>query len=96
MVEWIGIDALMESLEVMTMAYDASRHSTGDHLRTVWDGSLETLREEPVAGLFHCAVNNTRHTVKWLSDMVEISRDTLDDLSRVNQSRRDRIRLIDR
>ena len=31
-----------------------------------------------------------------LGDVVDISRDTLDDLSRVNQERKDRVRLLDR
>lgn len=95
MVEWIGIEALMESMEVMSMAYDAARDSTGDHLRTVWDESSEILRRTPLTGLFRCAANNTRLTFTWMGDVAGISKDTLSDLSRVNQERRDRVRLLD-
>jgi hypothetical protein len=95
MVEWIGIEALMESMEVLSMAYDATRDTTGDHFRTVWDESTEILREAPVIGLFRCAANNTRLTAAWMGDVLGISKDTLSDLSRVNQERRDRVRLLD-
>ena len=95
MVEWIGIEALMESMEVLSMAYDATRDATGDHFRTLWDESSEILREAPVTGLFKCATNNTRLTVTWMGDVLGISKDTLSDLSKVNQERRDRVRLLD-
>jgi hypothetical protein len=41
-------------------------------------------------------VNNTKLTVRLLEDVAEITRDTFDDLTRVNQERRDRMRLLDR
>jgi len=95
MVEWIGIEAMMESVEVMSMAYDAARDVTGDHLRTLWDESGDILRKAPVTGLFRCAANNSRLTATWMGDVLGISKDTLSDLSRVNQERRDRVRLLD-
>ncbi len=94
MVEWIGIEALMESMEVLSMACDAARDATGDHFRTLWDESNEILREAPVTGLLKCAANNTRLTVTWMGDVLGISKDTLSDLSKVNQERRDRVRLL--
>ena len=96
MVEWIGIEALMESMEVMSMAYESARDATGDHLKTVWDESVDILREAPVAGLFRCATNNSRLTASWVGNVLGISKDTLSDLSRVNQERRDRVRLLER
>jgi len=96
MVEWIGIEALMESMEVMSLAYETARDATGDHLRSVWRDSKEILVEAPVSGVLRCASNNTRLTVSWLGDVIGISKDTLSDLSRVNQERRDRVRLLDR
>ena len=96
MVEWVGIEALMESMEVMSMAYEAARDSTGDHLRNLWDESNGIMRQTPFTGMFRCAANNTRLTVDWLGDVVGISKDTVTDLSRVNQERRDRIRLLEK
>jgi hemerythrin-like domain-containing protein len=94
MIEWVGIEALMESMEVLSMAYDTTRSATGDHLRTALDDSLQTMRANPLTGLMRCAINNTRSTFDWMGDMADISRDSLEDLSRVNRARKDRIRLV--
>ena len=96
MMEWISLEALMESLEVMSMALDSARSSAGDHLRAALDDSRDMFRDSPLTAPFMCAVNNTKLTVRLLEDVAEISRDTLDDLTRVNQERRDRMRLLDR
>jgi hemerythrin-like domain-containing protein len=96
MVEWIGIEALMESLEVVSMAYESARGTTGDHLRSALDESLELFRASPLTAPFRCAANNAKVTFRLLGEVAEISRDTLDDLSRVNQERKDRVRLLDR
>lgn len=96
MMEWISLEALMESLEVMSMALDSARSSAGDHLRAALDDSRDMFRESLLTAPFMCAVNNTKLTVRLLEDVAEISRDTLDDLTRVNQERRDRMRLLDR
>jgi hemerythrin-like domain-containing protein len=94
MVEWIGIEALLESMEVMSIALETAREATGDHLQSIWKDSTGILREAPLTGMFKCASNNTRLTVDWLGNVIGISKDTLSDLSRVNQERRDRVRLL--
>jgi hemerythrin-like domain-containing protein len=94
MVEWIGIEALLESMEVMSIAVETARDATGDHLRSIWKDSTGILREAPLTGMFKCASNNTRLTVDWLGNVIGISKDTLTDLSRVNQERRDRVRML--
>ena len=94
-VEWIDVEALMESLEVVSMAFDTARNATGGHLRAILDDSNDIMRETPLSGVFRCAVNNTRLTASWMGDVLGISRDTLTDLSKVNQARKDRIRLLD-
>ncbi|MEM1110748.1 MAG: hemerythrin domain-containing protein [Pseudomonadota bacterium] len=94
--EWAGIDAMMESLEVMSMAAESARDSASDHLRAVVDDSLDLFRAAPVSAPLRCAVNNTRHTVSFLGDIFDISRDTMDDLGRVNQERKARVRLLAR
>lgn len=96
MVEWVGIEAFMESLEVMSIAYESTRSTVGDHLRTALDDSLDYFREAPLSAPLRCAANNTMITFRLLGDVAEISRETMNDLSRVNQARRDRIRLMDR
>lgn len=96
MVEWIGIDAFMESLEVLSMALESARHSAGDHLQAALDDSRDMFREAPLSAPVQCALNNTKLTIRLLEEVANISRDTFKDLSRVNQERLDRIRLLDR
>lgn len=96
MVEWIGIEALMESMEVMSMAMDSVRDTAGDHLRSALDEARDMFRESPLSAPFRCAANNAKVTIRLLGDVADISRDTMDDLSRVNQERKDRVRLLDR
>lgn len=95
MVEWIGLEALLESIEVVSMAYDSGKDITGEHLRTALDDSLSILREKPLTAPLHCALNNTRLTFSWMGDLADVSRDTLADLVKVNQERKDRVRLLD-
>jgi hemerythrin-like domain-containing protein len=95
MVEWIGLEALMESLEVMSMAYDSARHSTRDHVRAAMDDARDFFGESLFTAPMRCAINNTKLTFRLLEDVAGISRDTLDDLSRVNREREDRVRLLD-
>ncbi|MEP1469967.1 MAG: hemerythrin domain-containing protein [Halieaceae bacterium] len=96
MVEWVGLEALLESFEVMSMAYDSGKDITGEHVRTALDESLSILREKPLTAPLRCAVNNTRLTFSWMGDLADVSRDTLADLVKVNQERKDRVRLLDR
>lgn len=94
MIEWVGIEALMESLEVLSMAMDNTRDATGDHLRSAMDDTVEAVRENPLTAPLRSAVNNTRTAFNWFGDVVDISRDTFEDLSRVNQARKDRVRMV--
>lgn len=96
LVEWIGIEALMESIEVLSMAYDSVRSSAGDHVQAAVDDSRDLLREAPMKAPVKMVLNNTKLTLALLEDVLGIGRDVLGDLSRVNQERKDRVRLLDR
>jgi len=96
MAEWIGLEAFMESLEVVSIAYESARETTQEHLRTALDDSLGYFREAPLSAPLRCVANNTRVTFRLLGEVAEISLETLEDLSRVNQARKDRIRLMER
>lgn len=96
MVQWIGIEALMESLDVLSLAVESARTSAGDHLRAALDESKDMFKQAPLAAPVRCTVNNTKLTVKLLEDVASISRDALEDLSRVNRARRERGKLLDR
>jgi hemerythrin-like domain-containing protein len=96
MVEWVGIEALMESLEVVSIAYESARDTVGNQMRDALQDSLALLREAPLSAPLRVATNNAKATFRLLGEVAEISRETLDDLSRVNQARKDRVRLLDR
>ena len=54
------------------------------------------FREAPLSAPLRCAANNTRLTLQLFGEVAEISWETLQDLSRVNQERKDRLRLMAR
>jgi hemerythrin-like domain-containing protein len=93
--EWLAIEALMESLEVLSMAYESARNIAGEHAKLAWEESLEMFQESAVTAPWRCAANNTRLGLRFAQQVAEISRDALGDLSRVNQERKNRSRLID-
>ena len=95
LVEWLSIEAVMESLEVLSMAYESARGSAGEHVRIAWDEGLELFRESAVTAPLRCAANNARLGLRLFQEIAEISREALGDISRVNQERKDRIRLLD-
>lgn len=96
MSEWIGIEAFMESLEVLSLAYDSARSSTGEHLRTAVDEAREMFQESPITAPVLCALNNTRLGLAFARDVFAISRDTVEDLIQVNRDRRHRLGRLDR
>jgi hemerythrin-like domain-containing protein len=94
--EWIGIEAFLESLEVVSIAYESTRDTAGDSLRTAVSDALGFFREAPLSAPMRCVANNTSLAMRLLREVASISRETLEDLSRVNQERRDRVRLLER
>ncbi|MDG1944526.1 MAG: hemerythrin domain-containing protein [Halioglobus sp.] len=96
LVEWVGVEAFMESLDVVSIAYESAVGTAGDHLRGAVRDAVKYAKKDPMSAPLRCAVNNTRVAFRLLGDVFDISRETLDDLSRVNRERIDRIRLLDR
>ncbi|MEH6589210.1 MAG: hemerythrin domain-containing protein [Halioglobus sp.] len=94
MVEWVGIEAFMESIDVLSMAYDTARHSAEGHLRGAVDDNVDFMRENLFTAPWRCLFSNTKMTFKLLGEVADISRDTLEDLSRVNQARKDRVHMV--
>jgi hemerythrin-like domain-containing protein len=95
LVEWLSVEAVMESLEVVSMAYESVRGSAGEHVRLAWDEGVEMFRESAVTAPWRCAGNNARLGLRLIRDIADISREALGDISRVNRERKDRIRLLD-
>ena len=96
MIEWTGLDAFMESFEVVSIAYDSARSTAETHVRDALNDAFGYFRKAPFSAPVRCAANNTRLTFRLLGDIAEISLETVDDLSRVNQARKNRMRLLNR
>lgn len=95
LVEWLSVEALMESLDVLAMARESLRGSASDHLRAAWEDGVAMFRESALTAPWRCTENNIRLGRRLLQEVAEISRDALDDLSRVNRERKARIDLIE-
>lgn len=94
--EWVGVEALLESMDVLSIALESARSSAGEHVLAAVDESKAIFKTAPLAAPMRCAVNNTKLTFKLLEDVASISRDAVSDLSRVNQARRKRVELLSR
>lgn len=95
LVEWLSVGAFMESLEVVSMAYESSRGSADEHVRIALDEGKELLRESLVTAPWRLAGNNVRLGLRLVQEVAEISREALDDIARINRERKDWIRLMD-
>jgi len=93
--EWLGVEALMESLDVVSIAYESARGRAREHARMAWEEGLELFRESPVTAPWRCTGNNARLGLRLLQEVADISREALADISRVNRERKDRMRLLD-
>lgn len=92
--EWIGLDAFMETLEVMGMAFDASRHSAGEHLKRSFDEGIDIVLDDPLSSPLRVTANNTKLTLSLLGEVAAISREVVQDLAKINRSRMDQIRFL--
>ncbi|MFT4519802.1 MAG: hemerythrin-like domain-containing protein [Halioglobus sp.] len=95
MIEWIGIEAFMESLEVLSIAYDSTRKTAGDHLRTALRESGDFFYDTPLVAPVLATANNARVTFRLLVAVTKISRETISDLSHVNEERKGRMRFLE-
>lgn len=91
LLEWTGLEALMESMEVLGSANHSAAQATADALRTSLHDSLRILRETPLTAAPRCAINNTRLGGRWLGTVVGIARDAMTDLARINRERRQQL-----
>jgi hemerythrin-like domain-containing protein len=99
LVEWVGLEALLESYEVIAMALENSRDAARQHYQELVEETGELLENRGEHGgvmmlPLRCVVNNTRRAGKFLRAIGGISKDTFSDLSELGRGARDRIRLV--
>ncbi len=93
-VEWMGLEAFMETMDVVGMAYDASRHCAGEHFKQSVDDSVDILLSNPLTAPLRVTANNTKLTFSLLGEVADIYREVAQDLVKINRSRRDQSRLL--
>ncbi len=86
--EWTGLEAILESVEVLGSANHRAVQATTEALRASLTDSLRILRETPLTVAPRCAINNTRLAGRWLGAVAGIARDAAADISRISRDRR--------
>jgi len=94
--EWVGLDAAVESLDVLALALRAGRTTTRLHIRTALQTSLAAFRDDPLRAPLRTLRSNSRQYLGWLRDVALLGRDAAQDLLEVNDRRRARRRLLRR
>lgn len=89
--EWTGLEAILESLDVLGSANQSAAQATAEVLRTSLRDSLQILRETPLTAAPRCAINNTRLGGRWLGTVAGIASDAVTDLTRINRERRQQL-----
>jgi len=89
--EWMGLVAILESLEVLGTANQSAAQATADALRTSLRDSLRILRESPLTAAPRCLINNTRLGGRWLGTVAGITSDAISDLARINRARQQQL-----
>ncbi|MFO7551471.1 MAG: hemerythrin domain-containing protein [Haliea sp.] len=92
--EWTGLEAVLESLEVLGIANQTAAQATAETLRTSLSDSLRILRETPLTAAPRCAINNTRLGGRWLGTVAGIAGDAVADLTRINRERRQQLEKV--
>jgi len=94
MTEWLGLETLMESLEVLSIARDHSRSSTREHLRETSEQCKEIVSAGLMQAPLKCAACTLRQYGSWLSEHAAITRDTLGDIGTVRDRFRTQLRVL--
>ena len=94
MLEWLGLETVLESLEVLSIARDNSRFSTREHARTTLEECREIVAQDPLLSPFKCTACSLRLYGSWLREQIEISRDTVEEIGTVADGVRGQLRLL--
>jgi hemerythrin-like domain-containing protein len=99
MMEWVGLEAMLEGFEVLSMALDNGKQTARQHIADARESNREIFNEarEQSSQLLlvpmRCMLKNTGHYVDFLKDCSAIAIDTASDLAELNQGMRERMRL---
>lgn len=97
--EWVGLEAMMEGIEVFSIAFDNGKETIRQRIAEVREGNreiLEQAREEggqPLLVPARCLAAGTGQYFKLLKDCGTIVGDTVNDLGGLKRGMRERIRM---
>ncbi len=99
LVEWIGLEALLEGLEVLAIAGENSRAAASEHINAAGGEAMDLVKEAMGGrGLLtlgvRCTMVGGSHYVGFLKDLGGIARDTTEDLSELRRGVRQRLGLV--
>lgn len=99
LVEWIGLEALLEGFEVLSIAGENGRAAASEHLNAAGAEALDLLRgamegSGVLALPFRLTATGAGHYVGFLRDLGEIARDTGSDLSVLRKGVKERLGLV--
>ncbi|MEM0955359.1 MAG: hemerythrin domain-containing protein [Pseudomonadota bacterium] len=99
LVEWIGLEALLEGMEVLTIAGESSRAAAQEHFYAASGEALDLLKKAMQGdGIFRLplktALTGSAHYVGFLKDLGIIARDTGSDLGELRRGVKQRLGLV--
>jgi len=99
LVEWIGLEAMLEGLEVLAIAGESSRAAAAQHFNAAGGEAMDLVREALggrgllTLGL-RCTLVGGSHYIGFLKDLGGIARDTSEDLGELRRGVRQRLGLV--
>jgi hemerythrin-like domain-containing protein len=99
LVEWIGLEALLEGIEVLSIAGESGRAAAAEHMNAAGAEALDLLKEamdgRGILSLpFKVTLAGGSHYVGFLRDLGEIAKDTSSDLVGLRQGVKERMGLV--
>ncbi len=99
LVEWIGLEAMLEGFEVLMIAGESGRAVATQHLNAAGGEALDLVREAMGGrGLLtlplRCTLVGGSHYIGFLKDLGGIARETSSDLGELRRGVRERLGLV--
>ena len=99
LVEWIGLEAFLEGLEVLTIAGESSREAAKEHFNEATAETMELVQDALRGkGLLTWPIKATMaggsHYIGFLKDLGDIARETGTDLGELRRGVRQRLGLV--
>jgi hemerythrin-like domain-containing protein len=99
LMEWIGLETVLEGLEVLSIAAEQGRAAARDHISEAGSDTRELIsdsfREGGVLLLpLRCTMNTTGHYLSFLKDLGGIAREAGADLAELRSGASERMRMV--